>query len=132
MDRNELINLANELSNLPESIAQRQMEIIRINQNLQEVEDQLITKESELKQEIANTLDVNGKKAYSNQEARDVAFVAESNADATMQSLYAKRESIKKALATEKIEIEKLGNKQRNLRSILYALGGVQDGVLNS
>jgi predicted nucleic acid-binding Zn-ribbon protein len=132
MDRNELINLANELSNMPESIAQRQMEIIRINQNLQEVEDQLITKESELKQEIANTLDVNGKKAYSNQEARDAAFVAESKSDASLQALYSERESIKRSLATEKIEMEKLSNQQRNLRSILYALGGIQDGVLNS
>lgn len=127
-----LSKLSEQLMQLPDQIAGRQNELIDMNQRLQSVEDQILQKESELRQDIAGTVDTAGKKVYANQEARDAAFVAESKSDHRLTDLYKQRDDQRRELAAAKTEIERLGNHQRNLRSVLFALAGQREDVLNS
>jgi hypothetical protein len=100
-----------------------------LNEKIQTISNEIGHIESTIKSEINSQVDENGKKVYSNDVAREAAFVEVASANG---ELVAKKEilgTFQRELNTEKIRIEALGNEQRNIRSILYFFGGSEEAI---
>jgi hypothetical protein len=111
--------LINELLSLPESIATIELSIIDMNKVLRSIEDEIIDKEVSIKSDINAALDENNKKLYSNDQARQFAFLNEAKENLELQDLYESKEDIETKIKISKIDLEKLSNHQRNIRSVI-------------
>lgn len=104
---------------LPQAISEIQLEILERTEASKQVQAKITTIESKIRADINNEVDANGKKVYSNAEAREAAFIEESNDNEELKDLKTDYEYIQREISEKKIEIEKLSNDQRNLRSLL-------------
>ena len=122
---NEKLDLINRLTTLPEEISSLQIKALTQSDLIQEISERILARESEIKAEINAAIDENGKKLYSNEEARKIAFITDSKDDQTLSDLYAEKKSASRDLDLTRIVIESKSNAQRNIRSILAVIGDV-------
>jgi predicted nucleic acid-binding Zn-ribbon protein len=130
MNKERLTELSEKLLEIPNMISNHQNQVLDLNEKIQEISNEIGHIESSIKSEINSQIDENGKKVYSNEVAREAAFVEVAS---TNGELAAKKENLgifQRELNTEKIRIEALGNEQRNIRSILYFFGGSEGDLI--
>jgi hypothetical protein len=111
--------LMNSLLYLPKEIMSLQLTALSLNDDIQKVSDEITCRENEIKSEINAAVDDAGKKLYSNEESRKIAFLSDSKSDSTLVSLYDTKGKLDATLQTTKVEIEMKSNVQRNIRSIM-------------
>ena len=117
--KKELVELSNRLLELPQEIADFQLEILQKSNDVQEVSKEIISTETKIRVNIANTVDENGKKVYSNEDARKAAFQEFTESDLDLNELKEKSTQLDQEVQKLKIKLEFCGNEQRNIRSIL-------------
>jgi glutamyl-tRNA reductase len=110
---------------LPEDIMRFQMTTLSLNDDLQSIVNKIIQRESEIRSEINAAIDENGKKLYSNEESRKIAFINDSSNDTALASLYDERNTIDAQIQESKVHVEALSNLQRNLRSIMGVMATI-------
>jgi prefoldin subunit 5 len=111
--------MADRLMELPQAISEIQLEILERTEASKEVQDKITTIESKIKTDINNAVDANGKKVYSNAEAREAAFIEDANENEELKDLKTDYDYMQREISEKRIEIEKLSNDQRNIRSLL-------------
>jgi Na+-transporting NADH:ubiquinone oxidoreductase subunit NqrC len=116
--------MADRLMELPQAISEIQLEILERTDASKQVQDKITTIESKIKADINNAVDANGKKVYSNAEAREAAFIEDANDNQELKDLKTHYDYLQREVSEKKIEIEKLSNDQRNIRSILNFFSG--------
>ncbi len=129
MNKERLTELSEKLLEIPNMISQHQNQVLDLNEKIQIVQNEITQTESVIKSEISSQVDENGKKVYSNEVAREAAFV---EASSTNSGLLDKKEilsTFQRELNSERIKIEALGNEQKNIRSILYFFGGFEEAI---
>ena len=111
--------MADRLMELPQAISEIQLEILERTESSKQVQDKITTIESKIKADINNAVDANNKKVYSNAEAREAAFIEDANETHELIDLKTDYDYMQREISEKKIEIEKLSNDQRNIRSLL-------------
>ena len=111
--------MADRLMELPQAISKIQLEILERTEGSKELQDKITTIESKIKTDINNAVDANGKKVYSNAESREAAFIEDANENEELKSLKRELDYTQREISEKRIEIEKLSNDQRNIRSLL-------------
>jgi hypothetical protein len=111
--------MADRLMELPQAISEIQLEILERTEGSKELQDKITTIESKIKTDINNAVDANGKKVYSNAEAREAAFIEDANENEELKSLKSELDYTQREISEKRIKIEKLSNDQRNIRSLL-------------
>lgn len=86
---------------------------------MQNVSKEIISAETKIRVNIANKVDENGKKVYSNEDARKAAFQEFTESDFELNELKEKSAKLDQENQELKIKLEFYGNEQRNIRSIL-------------
>lgn len=104
---------------LPQAVSEIQLEILERTEASKEVQDKITTIESKIKTDINNAVDANGKKVYSNAEAREAAFIEDANENQELIDLKKDYDYAQREISEKRIEIERLSNDQRNIRSLL-------------
>lgn len=120
--KEKLNELIERLTVLPIEIKDFQIRALSLNDSIQSISDKIIQRESEIKAEINSALDENGKKLYSNDESRKIAFINDAKEDSTLTQLYIEKSDFLHKLDLIKISIEHYSNEQRNIRSILSVI----------
>lgn len=115
----KLTEMADRLMELPQAISEIQLEILERTEASKEVQDKITTIESKIKTDINNAVDANGKKVYSNAEAREAAFIEDANENQELIDLKKDYDYAQREISEKRIEIERLSNDQRNIRSLL-------------
>ena len=126
MNKERLTQLSEKLLEIPNMISSHQESVLNLNERSQTISNEINQIESAIKAEISAQTDDNGKKVYSNAEAREAAFVEVSAQNTELNSKREELASIQRNSNMEKIRIEALGNEQRNIRSILYFFGAAE------
>ena len=126
MNKERLTQLSEKLLEIPSMISSHQESVLNLNERSQTISNEINQIESAIKAEISAQTDDNGKKVYSNAEAREAAFVEVSAQNTELNSKREELASIQRNSNMEKIRIEALGNEQRNIRSILYFFGAAE------
>jgi hypothetical protein len=125
--KEKLNGLIDRLTILPAEISDFQVKALELNSAIQLISEQIVQRESEIKSEINSALDENGKKIYSNDEARKIAFLTDSKDDLTLSALYTEKSEHSHKLDLIRISIEQHSNEQRNIRSILSVINLLED-----
>ena len=125
--KEKIVGLISRLEVLPNEIADLQTQALTHNNNIHRLSESIISRELEIKSEINAATDENGKKLFSNEEARKIAFLTDSKDDRELAELYDSRYASTQSLDIIKIEIEKLSNEQRNIRAILVVVNLVTE-----
>ena len=118
--------MAQELAVIPEKVYDLQIQLIDLNDEVETNEKSISDLEIEIKSQVLAAVDDAGKKMYSNDEARKMAFVSDCNESAEHRELIAKRSNLSKQMQLKRIEIEMLSNQQRNLRVLIGSFAGVE------
>jgi hypothetical protein len=114
-----LNQLAENLLGLPSKIKQVQLEILDETAEFQVVQDKIKTVESKLKTEINNAVDANGKKVYSNEDARRAAFIEDAANNLELTDLNSVLADKQRSLQEKKIAYDELVDTQRNIRVLI-------------
>ena len=114
-----LNQLAENLLGLPSKIKQVQLEILDETVEFQVVQDKIKTVESKLKTEINNAVDANGKKVYSNEDARRAAFIEDAANNLELTDLNSVLADKQRSLQEKKIAYDELVDTQRNIRVLM-------------
>lgn len=111
--------LAEKLLGMPQTIQEGQVALMKLNETILNLSEEISVIESKIKSEIASEVDENNKKVYPNSESRDAAFVERSSDDETL--IYKRRYlgELQGIGNVQRFEIERLQNEQRNIRSVL-------------
>ena len=111
--------LAEKLLGMPQTIQGGQVALMKLNETILNLSEEISVIESKIKSEIASEVDENNKKVYPNSESRDAAFVEKSSDDETL--IYKRRYlgELQGIGNVQRFEIERLQNEQRNIRSVL-------------
>lgn len=117
--RHELIE---DLMDLPAQIETIELLILEKSFENQEINNQIIDEEISIKSQINAALDENGKKIYSNDQARHAAFVEDVKENQKLAELYRFRDSIDSQIKRSRIQLDKLQNHQRNIRAVISYL----------
>jgi hypothetical protein len=125
--KEKLNSLIERLTVLPVEISDLQIKALATNDGIQLISEKIVQRESEIKSEINSALDENGKKIYSNDEARKIAFLTDSKDDSILSALYSEKSEQSHKLDLFRISIESHSNEQRNIRSILSVINLLQD-----
>lgn len=118
------LEMAQELSSIPEQVYATQLDIIGLNDQVEENERAISNMEIQIKSQVLAAVDGSGKKIYSNDEARKMAFISDCNENESYLSLIEHRSALSKAMQIKRTEVEMLSNKQRNLRVLIQSLVG--------
>lgn len=119
MTHTNLTNTAERLMELPAQIEALQFEILEKNISGNGTSQLISNIESKIKIEISADVDANGKKVFSNAEARDAEFVERAKFNSELAVLRLEHEALLREIQEKKIQVECLSNEQRNIRSIL-------------
>lgn len=119
MTHTNLTNATERLMELPQAIQELQMEILDLNTASNKNSELISNIESKIKVEINSEVDANGKKVFSNAEARDAEFVERTKFNSELAILRSEHEALQREIQEKKIQVECLSNEQRNTRSIL-------------
>jgi hypothetical protein len=125
--KEKLNGLIDRLTALPTEISDLQVNALALNDTIQLISDEIVKRESEIKTEINAAIDENGKKLYSNDEARKIAFLTDSKEDSDLSTLYAEKARQSHKLDLIRISIEQHSNEQRNIRAILLVVNLVTE-----
>lgn len=125
--KEKLNGLIDRLTILPAEISDLQLKALVTNDGIQLISEKIVQRESEIKSEINSVLDENGKKIYSNDDARKIAFLTDSKDDLTLSALYSEKSEYSHKLDLFRISIESHSNEQRNIRSILSVINLLED-----
>ncbi len=119
MDTQKMHELAEKLLGMPQTIQEGQVALMKLNETILNLSEEISVIESKIKSEIASEVDENNKKVYPNSESRDAAFVEKSSDDETL--IYKRRYlgQLQGIGNVQRFEIERLQNEQRNIRSVL-------------
>jgi hypothetical protein len=119
MDTQKMHELAEKLLGMPQTIQGGQVALMKLNETILNLSEEISVIESKIKSEIASEVDENNKKVYPNSESRDAAFVEKSSDDETL--IYKRRYlgELQGIGNVQRFEIERLQNEQRNIRSVL-------------
>lgn len=120
--KEKLNGLIDRLMVLPTEISDLQVSALELNDAIQLISDEIVQTESQIKTEINAAIDENGKKLYSNDEARKIAFLTDSKEDSILSTLYAEKARQSHKLDLIRISIEQHSNEQRNIRAILLVV----------
>jgi hypothetical protein len=117
--KEKLTSLVERLLILPTEVAELQSKALLLNDTIQLLSEEIISRESEIKFEINAATDENGKKLYSNEDSRKLAFLVDSKDDIALFHLYVSKKEANHQIDMVRISIECHSNEQRNIRSIL-------------
>jgi hypothetical protein len=118
--------MAQELILIPQAVYDIHLELIEVNDLVEANEKAIVELEIEIKSQVLNAIDDSGKKMYTNDEARKMAFVSDCNESSEHRELIAKRSEFSKQMQLKRIEVEMLSNKQRNLRVLIESFAGIE------
>jgi len=119
METQKIHGLAEKLLGLPQTIQEGQVALMKLNETILNLSEEISVIESKIKSEIASEVDENNKKVYPNSESRDAAFVERSSNDGTLIYKRGYLGELQGIGNVQRFEIERLQNEQRNIRSIL-------------
>jgi hypothetical protein len=125
--KEKLETLIERLLVLPSEISDLQIKALDFNDSIQAVSEKITRRESEIKIEINSATDENGKKLYSNEETRKIAFISDSKEDQMLALLYSEKSEISHQLDLIRISIEQSSNEQRNIRAIMLVVNLVSE-----
>lgn len=125
----KFLEMADRLMEMPQAISEIQLDILERTEAAKQVQDKITTIESKIKADINNAVDANGKKVYSNAEAREAAFIEDAAENQERMDLKTHYDYLQREVSEKKIEIEKLSNDQRNLRSLLNFFAGENEAA---
>jgi enolase len=120
------LDMAQELDQIPQAVYALQLELIESNDSVEANEKAITDLEIEIKSQVLNALDDAGKKMYTNDEARKMAFVSDCNESTEYRELIAKRSELSKQMQIKRSKIEMLSNQQRNLRVLIQSFSAVE------
>jgi hypothetical protein len=124
MTNTNLTNTVERLMELPQAIQELQLEVLDLTVAANKNSELISNNESKIKVEINSEVDANGKKAFSNAEARDAEFIERTKFNSELASLRSEQETLQRNIQEKKIQVECLSNEQRNSRSILNFFAG--------
>lgn len=113
---NELINDLNKLPSKIKELKEKRYNTI-LEKNI--VLDNLAYQEANIKEEILNEIDENGKKKYPNETSRKTEFEQRSKIEERYSQYIDKLLILDKSITLDNIQLEYLEDTQRNIRSIL-------------
>jgi peptidoglycan hydrolase CwlO-like protein len=119
MNTERLERLAEDLLEIPEKIRSRQTEMLDMNEDMASLQKEILKKISNIKNEIATATDAAGKKLYSNQDARDNAFLEREESDTFLYEDREKMNYLSRESSIIKNDIESLQNQMGAIKSIL-------------
>jgi hypothetical protein len=129
MDKERLESLANRLLEIPAKVVEAQLELLTLTETSQSQSERITQIESVIKTEISAAVDGAGKKAYSNAEARDAAFIEKTTDNYELSVAKTDLAKTQRSVQEKRIKIEALGNEQRNIRAVLYFIGGGEGAI---
>lgn len=112
-------DMCNRLMQLPNEISDLQLEILDLTDAVNATQAKIQVSESKIKSDINNAVDANGKKVYSNEDARKAAFIEDAANDPELSSLNETLSSQNSHIQTKRILVEALNSEQRNIRVLL-------------
>jgi prefoldin subunit 5 len=127
MTRTTLSNTAERLMQLPKQIQEIQVEILSLTGESNRISESISNIESKIKTAINSEVDANGKKVFSNAEAREAELVERTQFNSELIELRNEHADLNRINQEKKIEVEALSNEQRNIRSILWFFAGHDD-----
>ena len=119
MDTQRMHDLAEKLLGMPQTIQEGQVALMKLNETILNLNEEISVIESKIKSEIASEVDENNKKVYPNSESRDAAFVERSSNNETLIYKRVYLGELQGISNVQRFEIERLQNEQRNIRSVL-------------
>jgi hypothetical protein len=119
METQKIYTLAEKLLELPQTIQECQLSLMKITEKILTLNEEISVLESKIKSEITLEVDENNKKVYSNSESRDAAFVEKSSNSETLSGKRRYCNELQGISSLQRFEIERLQNEQRNIRSVL-------------
>jgi chromosome segregation ATPase len=127
MTRTTLSNTAERLMQLPKQIQEIQVEILSLTNESNRISESISSIESKIKTTINSEVDANGKKVFSNAEAREAELIERTQFNSDLIELRNEHADLNRINQEKKIEVEALSNEQRNSRSILWFFAGHDD-----
>jgi len=124
MNKERLPQLAERLLEIPNAISEKQGIVLDYNDQVQSISNEISQIESTIKSSISAAMDENGKKVYSNAESREAAFIEQASSHDVLNEKKADMALVQRAINSDRIKIEALGNEQRNIRSLLGFFAG--------
>ena len=116
---------SDELLGLPEDIKVIQLDLLDLTERSLEISDKINQIESSIQAEINSEADSAGKKIYTNDVLRRAEFIERSANDNELSFVKVDFQSIQRDISEKKIELERISNSQRNIRSVLTFIGEV-------
>ena len=123
------LDMAQELSDIPKAVYDNQLELIETNDLVESNEKAITELEIEIKSQVLNAVDDAGKKIYTNDEARKMAFISDCNDSADYCKLIELRSDLSKQIQIKRSKIEMLSNQQRNLRLFIQYFSGIDSNT---
>ena len=111
--------IVNSLVNLPNQIYDSNTKILSLSLEMSTKQEIVDTYINNYKIEIANEVDENNKKKFSNADARDAELKKRIDEYEGLNLIIHDINDIEKSIKRERIELELLNNKQNNYRVIL-------------
>lgn len=111
--------ILNSLVNLPNQIYDSNTKILSLSLEMSTKQEIVDTYINNYKIEIANEVDENNKKKFSNADARDSELKKKIDESEGLNLIIHDINEIEKSIKRERIELELLNNKQNNYRVIL-------------
>ena len=119
MNTQRMHDLAEKLLGMPQTIQEGQVALMKLNETILNLNEEISVIESKIKSEIASEVDENNKKVYPNSESRDAAFIERSSNNETLIYKRGYLGELQGIGNVQRFEIERLQNEQRNIRSVL-------------
>jgi len=127
MNQEKISEMIMKLEIIPGKIAKHSVDLLDLNEKLQESITEINQLESAIKSTVNSAEDGNGKKLYSNAEAREAAFLQIAFDDEDLKKAKETQSELQRKISLERIQIEALNNEQRNVRSIIQYFSSLQE-----
>ena len=127
MSTEELFKLGARLLELPRQIADLQLEILKGSSSVQAKQQEILNAETKIRVGIANQVDENGKKTYSNEDARKAAFQEFTEDDFELNEMKEESARLEQEVQELRIQLEFCINEQKNIRSILHFFANLEE-----
>ncbi len=122
----KVLELATSLERMPERILEVQLEIIDLAEDIEINSKEIESLEVDIKTAVLNATDETGKKAYTNDEARKMAFISDCKENDEHQALIQRRSELAQKMQKIRADLEMLSNHQRNLRVLIEVFTKVE------
>jgi len=119
MEQEQIQKYTDMLMELPKSIRTKQNSILAITEENFEYQEEIRGIEGELKIEIANETDTNGKKAFTNAETRELEFRVRGKDNQKLITTKEKYTVSNRMVQGLRNDVEMEQNTQRNIRALL-------------